>query len=281
MSPISSLRFFQFFLLGLTLALSAQSVQAYRPCVGGGFASGFYGGGFYRPIARPFGGIYTYSGFRDPFFYNNYYARDPGLSKDDRYTGAKNKGDRYLKRGNLSGAVRQYKDALDRATRFWGKDSRQAKESAQLLAKARDKFHKFGDAQHGRKFQQELGRANRSMDRGRYNEAISAYEEALHYAHTDEQARSVSALLVKAQSNLENKQFPGAYQVRTLAQAGEQAVKDGKFAEAVEAFASALTRSIRTFGASSEMTKNLTQSLTDAQSRLATGKGISTEAYAD
>lgn len=80
--------------------------------------------------------------FAHPAFYRPVPVRQ---TKDHRYARARDKGHRAYARGDLGKAEAQYRDALDRATRFWGPLDRRTAEARKLLDHVRDRRHGVAD----------------------------------------------------------------------------------------------------------------------------------------
>ena len=116
------------------------------------------------------------------------------LTNEERYQGAKQKGDRAADRGDWPKAIAQYRDAQGRATRFWGQDSRQAQEATALLQRAETKFRVGADAAPGGSFREAMGRADRAMVRGDWRRAEAGYRKAVLRARSVEQARQAAGL---------------------------------------------------------------------------------------
>jgi hypothetical protein len=117
------------------------------------------------------------------------------LSNEERYLGAKHKGDRAAERGNWKQAATQYQDAWDRATHFWGEGSRQAQEAVAALRRARFKSRLRGKITARGDFQTTLRRGHRARRRGDGEAAARAYREALRRARTSAQGEEAAEWL--------------------------------------------------------------------------------------
>lgn len=122
------------------------------------------------------------------------------LSNDERYQGAKRKGDRAAGRGNWQKAVAQYQDARQRATRFWGEGSRQAQEAAELERQARFKQRMRGQSGSRGDYQRLLARGQRALRRGLLAQARQHLSGALRAASTSLQAEQAADLLNRTRS---------------------------------------------------------------------------------
>lgn len=235
-----------------------------------GLAFGHYSYGYsYSPgfgYSQPYLGpaVVQYSTFAPAYMSPGYET----LSDEDMYLGSKRKGDRLMKRGQFSAATREYRNAVNRATKFWGARSQQAKESGTLLAKAQQSFQKYGDAARNQDFGRAKSKGDRYFDRGDFRRALAQYEDALKRAHTDEQAQSAVAMVVRAKEALEGPTSTKMDENRDLRVRGDEAMEAGNYQQALGFYASALTRSIKVHGADSAQTQALTRSITRAQEGL-------------
>lgn len=233
---------------------------------------------FAPATAQAFGHRYGYGygyGFSQPYFaqsvhYSTYWPSYMGagyepLSDEDMYLGSKRKGDRNMQRGQFSTATREYRNALQRATKFWGAKSKQAKQAQALLARAQDSYQKYGDARRGANFGRARDKGDRYFDRGNYKRALAQYQDALKRAHTDEQAQQAVALVVRAKNALAGKPTQRHQITLDKKTRGDQALESGDFQQALGFYASALTRSIKLHGAESRQTRELTKLITKAQ----------------
>lgn len=241
----------------------ASAAQAF--CRGGAGFNGFYGGAGFVNGA----GFWNQPVVAAPFHPAYYPTVGYELTDEELYAGAKSKGDRNMKRNQFSAAMREYANARNRAARAWGEDSAQAKRARASHAEAERLFLKYGDAKRGKDYSRAKKKGDRFLGRGDYDRAIRQYEDALARAHTDAQAKEASALLVQAQDLKSGRRTRRG---RTLGGApaalGEAAMRNGRFAEAVDHFAAALTDAIRRTGAGSGQVRRLTRRLTAAQRAL-------------
>jgi tetratricopeptide (TPR) repeat protein len=229
---------------------------------GYGYSSG-YGNGF----ARPFFSQSVYYSTMYPSYMGTGYvgAGYEQLSDEDMYLGSKRKGDRMMKRGQFSGATREYRNALKRATKFWGKRSKQAKEANLLLARAQDSFQQYGNARNSKRFLRAKSKGDRFFDRGNYKRALAQYQDALKRAHTDDQAQEMAALVVRAKDALTGAPARRRRETQDKRARGDEAMDKGNYQQALGFYASALTRTIKLHGADSQKTQELTRLITRAQ----------------
>lgn len=240
--------------------------------VGQAEAFGCYRGGFgYR--GTYFGGATYHSASYIPAFgaayYPTFYPAAPELSDEDKYEGSKQKGDRMMGRSQFSKAAAEYANAKRRARRAWGAKSRQAKEAERLRRQARDLFARYGNAPRGMDYSRAKEKGDAAFDRGKYDRAIRQYEDALKKAFTKEQAKEASALVVRARDYKAGRRRPSATRrtPQTLIQRGDVAMASGRFGQAIENYATALSSAIREHGAGSAQVRQLTDKLTRAQRR--------------
>jgi tetratricopeptide (TPR) repeat protein len=237
------------------------STQAFGHSYGYTYNTGY---GFSQPY---FGQSVHYSTFTPAYAMGGYEQ----LTDEDMYLGSKRKGDRNMKRGLFSVATREYRNALKRASQFWGAKSTQAKEARSLLTQAQNSFQKYGDARPNQGYDRAKSKGDRFFDRGNFQRALAQYQDALKRAHTDEQAQQAVAMVVRAKDAITG--VPAQRRQETLDQRarGDEAMQSGDYQQALGFYASALTRSIKLNGADSRETMALTKMITRAQEGL-TGK---------
>lgn len=215
----------------------------------------------------------------NPVFTRAYYdvASWPGgyqgyeaMSDEDLYLGSRRKGDRYMARNQYSRATREYREALRRAERYFGRESSQSREATRLLAEAQGAFQRYGDARQAGAYQRARARGDRLLDRGEFGRAAAQYQDALAHAHTDAQAQEMVALLVQARGAGSARGGPARVRgIDDYRGRGDDAMQVGDYKAALGFYASALTRTSKVHGPESRQTRELSRLLTRAQEALA------------
>lgn len=208
-------------LAALLIALAAGSAHAQWGGWGYGSYSAYASTGVatsgFHSTAVLGNGPRAYSGFwrgYGPSFYDSFYVSYPdrGPTKAERYERARDKGKDLLQAGKTKRAVRQLRDAAQRARRFFGDSSRQVEEADHLLQVARARLHGRPEpaAPGGtlRIRRDDLrGSGDDALARGDHAAAVSYYARALTRAHksrpNSSETRTLNALLTVAQRGLQ------------------------------------------------------------------------------